>query len=93
MQHVQIVELLEDLYQYYDCSSLVVSSEADYTDHHISALDTHHENTHPDTHDQPAEAARKAPAAVRNAYVVIEAEAILTLNTARVLRLDHFEGR
>ena len=81
-------ELLEDLCRYYDCSSSV---EADYIHHHISALDTRPERKHPGKHDQPVEVAHKALAQVQNAYVVIGGEAILTLNTATVLRLDHSE--
>jgi len=80
-------ELLEDLCQYYDCSSAV---ETDYTHHHISALGIRHERKHPDMHDQPVEAARKDPTQVQNAYVVIAAEAILTLNIATMLQLDRF---
>jgi len=86
----QIVQLLEDLCQYYDCSSAVGT---DYTHHHISALGIRHERKHPDMHDQSVGAAHKDPTQVQNAYVVVAAEAILTLNTATVLRLGHFLGR
>ena len=85
------MQLLEDLCQYYDCSSPAVAPETEYTHHHTSALDTHRERKHPGRHDQPVEVAHKAPTPVQNAYVVTAAEAILTLNTATVLRLDHSE--
>ena len=63
--------------------------ETDYTHHHISTPDTHYESEHPDTRDQPVAAAHKDPAQEQNAYVVTEAEAILTLSTVTVLPHDH----